>query len=88
MARLTDKLSAVELTGLARPLADTDVTCTTGPSRSREWKTVGLSPFWARPPKKTKKNKIQTFSDLKGRIMVMFESPSRFSLHQITKLLC
>lgn len=45
MAGLTDKLSAEELTGLARPLADTDVTCTTGPSRSREWKTVGLSPL-------------------------------------------
>lgn len=39
VARLTDRLSAVELTGLARPLADTDVTCTTGPSCSWEWRT-------------------------------------------------
>lgn len=44
MAKLTDRLSAMELTGLARPLADTDVTCTTGPSCSWEWRTRRSSP--------------------------------------------
>lgn len=49
MARLTDKLSAVELTGLAHPLADTDVTCTTGPCGSREWRTGGSPPLGYMP---------------------------------------
>lgn len=44
MAGLTDRPSAVELTGLARPLADTDVSGAAAPCGSRDWRTGGSAP--------------------------------------------
>lgn len=81
VARLTDRLSAVELTGLARPSADTDVTCTTGPSYSWEWRTgrTVITGRGCRSPRAASQKMIQTTQGLGRQI-----APS-FLNHQVNR---